>query len=116
MGYFDFLINKNKEPKVDVEYIYLHTMSWDEDGESNLKYGSIVIDVVKLENDSFTFIEKETGKKFRTNYGWSLAENCKENIYYIQDYEALERERVLLDKRLKEARDLIIDLNGSSRI
>jgi len=90
MGYFDFLIDKkNKQPKVDMEYIYLLDEVWkpNELGSIPIKKGTIMIKVVQLDNKSYEFICKDTGEKYHTNYAWSLAENTPENLKRIEIYE-----------------------------
>lgn len=87
MGYFDFLIDKdNRKPKPGMEYIYRHNMAW-KPGQLEhipIKIGTIVIDVIQLENKSYEFTCKETGEKFKTNYGWSFAENTPKNVKLIK--------------------------------
>jgi len=90
IGYFDFLIDKNNgHPKHDIEYIYRLDMVW-KPGELEgypIKIGTIVTDVVQLENKSYEFTNKETGERLKTNYAWALAENTPENLKRIEEYD-----------------------------
>jgi len=90
MGYFDFLIDQgNGKPKPGMEYIYRLNMCWrpGQLGYIPMKIGTIMIDVVQLENKSYEFTNKETGERLRTNYAWSLAENTPDNIKKIEEYD-----------------------------
>lgn len=118
MGMLDFLINQNKEPKEGMEYIYLHDMVFiiGKLDSVKVKYGSIVTDVVKLENDSFEFTLKEDGKSYCTNYGWSLAENTPENLDRINAYLESDKKLEKLKKETYKLRNLVIDLDGPKRI
>lgn len=51
MGMLDYLINSNKEPKEDMEYVYLLDEVWKpgELGSHPIKFGSIVTNVTKSE-------------------------------------------------------------------
>lgn len=115
MKYFDFLIDKNNvQPKSDMEYIYRHDMVWKSGhfGDIPIKPGTIMIDVIKLENNSYEFTCKETGERFRTNYGWSLAENTPENVKRIN---RLEKEQIKLkkfEKKVAELYDKVITLKS----
>lgn len=108
MGMLDILINSNKTPKDGMEYIHLNT--------EPIPFGSIVKNVIKLDNDSFDFINKDTGVKYHTNYGWALAENTPENVQRLNDYLELKKEWEALHKKVKELRNKVIDLNGPSKI
>ena len=90
MGYFDFLIDKtNGKPKPDMEYIYRLDMCWrpNELKHIPMKVGTIMTNVVQLENKSYEFTCKETGERLRTNYAWALAENTPENVKLIEEYD-----------------------------
>jgi len=117
MGIFDLLINNNKNPKEDMEYIYLLDEVWKPGkiGSYPIKQGSIVTDVTKLGNDSFEFIDKESGEKFRTNYGWTLAESTPENIERIKAYEECALRLNEIEKERDSLRSKVLDLNGSSK-
>jgi hypothetical protein len=89
MAYFDFLIGENKGiPKPDMEYIYMMDMVWTPNvlGDKPIKIGTIMVDVIQLENRSYEFTCKETGERLRSNYAWSLAENTPENVKRIKFY------------------------------
>lgn len=113
MGIFDNLIDKNtKTPNPDMEYIYRMDMVWTPNSihSKPIKIGTIMNNVIKKENGSFEFINKETGELLCTNYGWSLAENTPENIKRIKDYE---KEYVKFRKhelKIYSLRDSIITL------
>lgn len=116
MGIFDELIDDNKEPKKGVEYIYMLDMVW-KLGKSgklrsfDIKPGTIVVDVEKQYNGSFRFNLKEGGDDiYKTNYGWSLAENTPENILKINEYEKFKIVVEESKKELKRLRSLIVDL------
>lgn len=94
----DHLIDDtNIDPKQGMEYIYRLDMAWyarsspnygtNGYGDFPMKEGTIMIDVVKLDNNSFDFTCKETGDRLHTNYGWALAENTKENRERIKQFE-----------------------------
>lgn len=105
MGYFDFLIDKkNKQPKVDIEYIYLLNCVWTQNelGDKPIRIGSIMIDVVQLESGGYEFTFKETGERLRTNYGWSLAENTNENVVNIKIYDEHSKELQKVKKENKK--------------
>lgn len=118
MGQLDYLIHSNKEPKEGMEYIYLLDMVWrpGELGDLPMEYGSIMTDVVKLENDSFEFTHKETGERYRTNYGWALAENTPENVEKINQYIESKKELEELERITNKLRNEISDLDGPSKI
>ena len=113
MAYFDFLIDKeNKNPKSDMEYIYRLDMVWkpNELGGFPILPNSIVKNVVKLPNNSYEFIVKDTGEKYRCNYGWAFAENTKENIEKIEAYEIEKTKLDLLKLEVDELNDKITKL------
>ena len=119
MGMLDVLIHKNKEPKVGMEYIYLLDMVWIIDGKGKSKeieYGSVMTDVVKLENDSFEFTHKESGKKYRTNYGWALCEKTEDNTLKISEYIKSNEKLKKLKNEVSILRDSIIDLDGPGKL
>jgi len=118
MGTLDYLINSNKESKKGMEYVYLFDMVW-KLGEMEfypIKFGSIVKDVVKRGNDSFEFTDKETNKRYTTNYGWALAENTAGNLEKIDKYLESNEKLKKLEKETNILRDEIIDLDGPSKI
>lgn len=89
MSIFDSLISKNnKEPK-DIEYIYNLDLAWVKDKLDcvDFKKGSIVTNVTKLENNSYSFIFENN--EYKTNYGWSLIENTSENLDNLNAYDKL---------------------------
>ena len=107
MSVFDHLISKNNiEPK-PIEYIYMLDMIWKPNSMDSVKFqqDSIVINVRKLENNSFEFECKKTGITYQTNYGWSLAENTPENVEKIKLYriKLAELERVKLQTNYKHS-------------
>ena len=91
MGYFNFLIDiGNGAPKPDMEYIYLSQEIWTPNNLYSsrlIKYGTIMTNVIQLDNGSYEFTCKETGEVFRTNYAWTLAENTPENVKKIIKYD-----------------------------
>lgn len=118
MGMLDALINSNKEPKAGMEYIYLLDVAWilGKLETAPVEFGCIMTDVVKLENDSFEFTHKESGERYRTNYGWALAENTPENIERINAYMESEKKLNEVKRENKRLRNLIIDLDGPKKI
>ena len=78
------------------------------------KKGTIVINVRKLDNNSFEFQSKETGATFCTNYGWSLAENTPENVTLLKELEEKEKVFKQMKKELKQFRNQIktLEKNG----
>jgi hypothetical protein len=118
MGMFDALINSNKEPKFGMEYIYLLDVAWiiGTFDTVSVDFGCIMTDVVKLPNDSFEFTHKETGKRYRTNYGWALAENTPENVERINAYLESNKKLKEVEKENSRLRNLIIDLDGPKKI
>lgn len=110
MAYFDFLIEKGIEPKVDVEYIYLHDLVWKK-GEldaTKIKKGTIVHQVSQRDNGSYEFSIDGMEGRFRCNYSWAFAERTDENIERIKAFdecvkriEELEAVRKLLSKEIK---------------
>ena len=119
MGRFDSLIDSNKEPKVGVEYIYLHDLAWKKDvafESFDFEYGSVVIDVKKNDNDSLEFTCKKSGERFRTNYGWSFAENTPDNAKKINAYLESDKKLDELKKETVRLQRLIVSLKGPSKI
>jgi hypothetical protein len=90
MGIFDCLIDKdNGKPKSNMEYIYRLDMVWTPNklGDKPIKIGTIMTNVIQLDNGSYEFTFKETGEILRTNYSWALAENTPENVERIKIYD-----------------------------
>lgn len=90
MRKFDCLINKNnKVPNPNMEYFYRMEIVWTSDSLINkkIKHGTIVNNVIQLENGGYQFTNKETGEILRTNYGWALAENTPENLEKIKKFD-----------------------------
>lgn len=110
-NFFDTLISKeNKIPKENMEYVYILDIIWKPNSFGSIKIvpGKIITNVVRLENNGYEFILKETGEKYCTNYGWSLMENTPENheafkVLNIgkQKLEAFKKEVNLLHKKIK---------------
>lgn len=113
MAYFDFLIDKtNKNPKKDMEYIYLMDMVW-KPGQLEhvvIKPHTIMTDVIQLENKSYEFTCKETNERLKTNYAWSLAENTPENKKRIEEYENEYAKLKEFEKHVDSLRKKIITL------
>jgi hypothetical protein len=113
MAILDFLIDKtNGQPKPDMEYIYRLDMVWTPnklEGKS-IKIGTIVTNVVQLENKGYQFICKETGELLRTNYAWALAENTPENVKRIAIYEKEYIEFKKFEKKINSLRNNITTL------
>lgn len=114
----DYLIHDNKEPKEEMEYIYLLDMIWKPNvfGSFPMTIGTIMTNVKRLHNDSFEFTDKETGERYRTNYGWALAENTPENLIRIEEYNIAKNEMDVLKKKVKKLRNKITDLDGPRKI
>lgn len=115
MGYFDFLIDKNNgQPKQGLEYIYRLDMVWKPGGLEGypIKVGTIVTDVVQLENKSYEFTNKETGERLKTNYAWALAENTPENLKRIEEYEKEWIKFKEYEKKIETLRKSIVTLDG----
>jgi len=114
----DYLINDNKEPKEDMEYIYLLDMANkpNEFGSFPMSIGTIITNVKRLYGDTFEFKDKETGEIYRTNYGWALAENTPENLIRIENYFIAKNELELIEKKTKRLRDKIVNLDGPIKI
>jgi hypothetical protein len=113
MAYFDFLIDKNNsQPNPDMEYIYRMDMVWtpNELKDKPIKVGTIVNNVVQLENKSYEFTNKETGELLRTNYAWALAENTPENVERIELYEKEYIEFKKHEKKINSLRNNITTL------
>ncbi len=79
-------IEKSNIPHANMEYIYLLDMIWEDDvvGHSNIKYGTIVNNVVAvvINNDinGYKFNIKGDSKLYKCHYNWAFAENTEENI------------------------------------
>jgi hypothetical protein len=120
MNVLDSLINKNKEPKEGMEYLYVHDMIWKPNKLEGypVKFGAkiIVDNVVKLKNDSFQFTIKGTEEIYRTNYGWALVENTKENILRLNNYLSAKDVLLQFENYVKVLRQEVIDLNGPSKL
>lgn len=113
MGAFNGLIDNNKEPKKGVEYIYMLDMVWKPGVFESFPVvaESIVVDVEKCDDNSFRFKFKEGGDQvYKTNYGWSLAENTTNNLLRISEYKKLKEEVDKSKSELKKLRSLIDDL------
>lgn len=90
MGIFDCLIDKdNGKPKSDMEYIYRLDMVWkpNELESKPIKIGTIMTNVIQLDNGSYEFTCKETGERLCATYSWALAENTPENVERIKIYD-----------------------------
>jgi len=90
MGIFDCLIDKdNGKPKSDMEYIYRLDMVWkpNELESKPIKIGTIMTNVIQLNNGSYEFTCKETGERLCATYSWALAENTPENVERIKIYD-----------------------------
>jgi len=113
MGAFDCLIDKGKEPKIGMEYIYSINMAWPhEDGKKSMtsidvESGIIVIDVVAEKAQDgyhlgYDFTIKETGVRCHCNYAWAFWENTPENMVKIEEYreekDKLDEQEKLVDK------------------
>lgn len=110
MGYFDFLIDENnKKPNPNIEYIYRHDMVWLPNSLKaiKIKINTIVNNVVILDNGSYEFTVKETGEKYRCNYGWAFAENTPENIKKLK---VLDKAKAKLKRQDKKVDKLINDV------
>ena len=119
MGILDFLIDKNNgNPKPDMEYIYRLDMTWkpDELQHYPITIGTIVNNVIQLDNRSYEFTIKDTGEVFRTNYAWALAENTPENIKKIKKYEDEYEKFKIHEKLINLLRDDIDTLSPKSSI
>ena len=101
-----------------MEYIYLLDIAWkvDEVGSVPFEEGSVVINVVKKENDSFEFLDPISGEIFCTNYGWSLVENTSKNVERLNEYLKSRDKLRELEKKTKELRTKVVDLDGPSRL
>lgn len=81
------LIKNILEPKQNMEYLYLMEMIWLDESlhpQTKVERYTVMVNVVKNDDESFSFQSKETGVKYRTNYGWALAENTPENLERIR--------------------------------
>ena len=114
----DYLIHDNKEPKEEMEYIYLLDMIWkpNEFGSFPMTIGRIMTNVKRLYNDSFEFTDKDTGEIYRTNYGSTLAENTPKNVINIDNYLTAKNELELMKKNLKRLSKKIDNLDGPKKI
>lgn len=116
MALLDFLISKkNKKPKDNMEYIYRLDMVWtpNELGDKPIKIGTIMTNVIQLDNRSYEFSCKETGERLRTNYGWALAENTPDNIKRIEKYEKEYLKFKEYEKKINQLRNNIITLQSN---
>jgi len=102
--YFDFLVEKGKEPTPGMEYIYRMDMVWREkklEHEPFEKY-RIVINVEQYKG-GYKFVDKLTGEKYQCSYNWAFAENTPENWVNIAGYESLCDEYKILEKKVDMA-------------
>ena len=113
MGILDFLIDKdNGKPKSEMEYIYRLDMVWtpNEFGDKPIKIGTIMTNVIQLDNRSYEFTCKETGEILRTNYAWALAENTPENIQRMKEYDEEYIKFKEYERKINHLRNNIITL------
>ena len=86
----DFLIDKTESVPTDGEYIYNHNTVWlaSHYRAINVDKGRIVINLIKQQNNSFTFNFKDDESKtlYHTNYGWSFIESSPLNIEIYNEY------------------------------
>ena len=66
---------------------------------------------VTLKKSCYHFIDKITGEKFKTYYGWSLYENTAENLELIKKSADIQKRYDVIKKELQEARANIKKLN-----
>lgn len=96
MGFLDSLITKTESVPNNGEYIYNLDMVWKPGCLKNIPVspGIIVINVKKLENNSFTFNIKadDTNTLYCTNYGWSFIENTPDNILLYNELLRIDKE------------------------
>ncbi len=107
MSHFDFLIDAdNGKPNPNMEYVYCLDIIWRPDrlGHSTIKKGSIMVDVIQLDNKSYEFTSKENGERFRTNYAWALVENTPENIKLYNEYEIENMNLKIFQEKVKSLR------------
>jgi len=110
MGVFDCLISKkNGKPKSDMEYIYRLDMAWKKNSHNSIpiKIGTIMTNVIQMDNGSYEFTRKETGEILTSTYGWSLAENTEENVIRI---ELFEKENLKFEEHEKYKNSLLHDI------
>ena len=107
----DFLIDRNLEPKKGMEYIYMHHQAWSDEERCHipLKYGSIVTNLVRLENNSIDFTYNNN--RYKSNYGWAFAENTLENRAKIDKYLESNKKLDELKRETKRLRNDIVDLS-----
>lgn len=106
MGVLDSLISKkNKAPKADRQYIYYHDKAWKANdlGSISVVQGSLVENVIQLDNKSYEFNFLGNPERFRSNYGWSFIENTASNRRAIQMFERDQSEVERLTKRRDES-------------
>ena len=97
---------KKREPEEGCEYIYNYDIAY-----SMKKFPpavhvdrySIVTDVVRLEDDSFTFKLKDgDGEVYSTNYGFHFVENTKENVSLLEE---VNEQKKILNKLVVKLND-----------
>ena len=113
MGILDCLIDKdNGKPKSDMEYIYRLDMVWTPNklGDKPIKIGTLMTNVIQLDNGSYEFTCKETGEILRTNYSWALAENTPENVERIKIYDDEYLKFKEYERKINSLRNNIITL------
>jgi len=113
MGIFDCLIDKdNGKPKSNIEYIYRLDMVWTPKllGDKPIKIGTLMTNVIQLDNGSYEFTCKETGEILRTNYSWALAENTPENVERIKIYDDEYLKFKEYERKINSLRNNIITL------
>lgn len=100
-----------------IEYIYRHRDAWDvKTGKIFNIENKIVNDVILRERHpgqllgGYEFTCKETGQRFRCNYGWAFVENTPENYTLYLDLKKTEEEydkiRKLYKLKLKNIKTL----------
>lgn len=113
MGILDCLIDKdNGKPKSDMEYIYRLDMVWIPnklEGKS-IKIGTIMTNVIQLDNGSYEFTCKETGERLQASYSWALAENTLENVERIKIYDDEYLKFKEYERKINSLRNNIITL------
>jgi hypothetical protein len=106
MGFLDSLITKTESVPNNGEYIYNLDMVWKPGYSEHIPVspGIIVINVKKLENNSFTFNIKadDTNTLYRTNYGWAFIENAPDNILLYNEQLRIDKEIQCLKLQRKE--------------
>lgn len=118
-----------------MEYVYLLDMAWESEvylpplpswnggtHPAYIKYGSIVTDVyfdihgISDEGPygDYFFTDKETGKRYKTAYGWAFAENTPDNVVEIEKYIKKNKEVKLLKKEVKNLHKKITTLENKN--